>query len=371
MAKKPPKASVHFNKTPQEVVRERQRKQQLEHDAQQVEARVRMDAMKQQRQPHGGAPAVDIPPLNANPIEGAGSMADQAQILRGPTSPLSPAYSPQMAQMMSDPQTPPMVPRMAPGGQMMSGPAGGPFAPLPPSAAEQPGFRQGVGSMVQGNQPGIDPGGYTPKISPDTQHSMQALAAFQTEAQKQQETPPETEVSSKLKQALDSDEDLYRELREVMDDPAQWNLLNNPKRRKEIEGRLEPMDITDVIIHGEIRQIVPVVLNKLEPEYRSVSAEEDLAVKQMMFGETGSDRYLMDKYTIMQLALGLVAMNGEELPSHLDEHKKFNEDKFIKKFEKIVKFPLQLIADLGVQYLWFDERVRTLFLGGTEELKNT
>jgi hypothetical protein len=368
MAKKKP--SVQFNKTPEEVVRERQRNLQEQRDAQQRDAQARMAQIKQPRQPHGGAPEVEIPPLNASPIEGGGTMQDQAQALRDPTSPLSPAYNPQMAQMMSNPQAPPMVPRMAPGGRV-SDPAGGPFAPLPPEAAKQPGFRGGVGSMIQGNQPGIDPKGYKPQISPETHQSMQALAAFQEGARQQQEKPPETETSTKLKEAMDKEEDLYKELRDVLDDPAQWNLLNNPKRKKEIEARLEPMDITDVIIHGEIRQMVPVVPGKLEPEYRSVSAEEDLSVKQMMFGEAGSDRYLMDKYTIMQLTLGLVALNGEELPSHLDDKKKFNEDKFLKKFDKVVRFPLQLIADLGVQYLWFDERVRALFLGGTEELKNT
>lgn len=365
------KPSVQFNKTPQDVVRERQQKLQAEKDAQQQEAQARMTEMKRQRQPHGGAPEVEIPPLNAQPIDGGGTMQEQAQILRDPTSPLSPAYNPQMAQMMSTPQSPPIVPRMAPGGQVHSAPVGGPFAPLAPEVARQPGFRKGVGSMVQGNQPDIDPSGYKPVISPETQHSMQALAVFQAEAQKIQGQPPATEASEKLKEALDKDEDLYKELRDVLDDPAQWNLLNNPKRKKEIEARLEPLDITDVILHGEIRQTVPVVPGKLEPEFRSVSADEDLHVKQMMFGETGSDRYLMDKYTIMQLTLGLASLNGEELPTHLDEKKKFSEDKFLKKFEKIVRFPIQLIADLGVQYLWFDERVRALFLGGTEELKNT
>jgi len=156
----------------------------------------------------------------------------------------------------------------------------------------------------------------------------------------------------------------------MLDDPRQWNLLNNPQRRKEIEGRLVKMDITDIIVYGEIRQDVTIVPDKLTVTYRSVSGEEDLAVKQLMFGEHGGDKYLLDKYTIMQLSMALVAINGDELPTHLDEKKKWKEELFLRKYEKVIKFPIQFIADLGVQYLWFDERVRKLFLGSTEELKN-
>lgn len=178
-------------------------------------------------------------------------------------------------------------------------------------------------------------------------------------------------AAESLEKQIDKDADLFKELQDVLDDPAQWNLLNNPKRRKEIEGRLRAMDITDVILHGEVRQTVPIVPDKLEITYRSVSAEEDLAVKQMMFGESGGDRYLMDKYTIMQLTLAIVSINGEELPTHLNDKKKFDEKRFLDKLGKVTRFPVQLIADLGIQYLWFDERVRRLFLGGTDELKNS
>lgn len=363
------KKQVQFNKPPTEVLRDRRQREAQDH----------MNKLKQPRQPHGGAPPVSIPPLNAEPIKNGGTMAQQAEILKDPTSPLSPAYNPELA-MMAQQGGPPGAPRMTPGGKIQE--VKGPFATLPEEAAQQPGFRPGIGSMYQANQPALTgQDGYKPRISENTRQSMQTLAEFHAAAQRQQQMAHEDvadpqrkqreETAARLENSINEDTDLYKELQEVLDDPTQWNLLNNPKRRKEIEERLSPMDITDVILHGEIRQTIPIVPDKLEVTYRSVSAEEDLSVKQMMFGESGGDRYLMDKYTIMQLTLAMVAINGEDLPTHLNDKKKFDEVKFIAKMEKVTRFPIQLIADLGIQYLWFDERVRKLFLGGTDELKNS
>jgi hypothetical protein len=367
------KPQVQFNKAPQEVLRDRRQR----------ELQERMNKLKQPRQPHGGAPPVKVPPLNAEPLTTGGTMAEQAEILRDPTSPLSPAYSPELA-MMSQRGGPPGSPRMAPGGGVQE--EGGPFSIVGADAPQQPGFRPGIGSMYQGNQPAlkkqqIAQDGYKPQLSEETRQTMQTLAEFQAVAERRQTMPQEKasdpqketrkQQAAQLEQQLSSDVDLFKELQDVLDDPAQWNLLNNPTRRKEIEGRLDPMDITDVILHGEVRQTVPIVPNKLEVSYRSVSGDEDLAVKQMMFGESGGDRYLMDKYTIMQLTLALVSINGEELPTQLNDKKKFDETKFLVKFSKVSRFPVQLIADLGIQYLWFDERVRRLFIGGTDELKNS
>jgi len=361
------KTKIQFNKTPAEVLRDRRSREAL--TAEQAAEQDNMGAMKRPRQPLGGAPPVRIPPLDAEPIEGGGPMAEQAAILQDPTSPLSPVYNPHLAMMTKRPESK------------------GPFTMVDPQDQADPNFVRGVGSMYAANQPRLrrqqeDRDGYKPVLSDKTRASMEALAAFQAQAQQTQETkvseqtPEEqkrTEDAANLGKVIERAEDnMYKELRDVLGDSSQWNILNNPERRKKIEGRLTTMDITDIIVYGEIRQDVPIRPGKLVVTYRSVSADEDLMVKQMMFGETGGDRYLMDKYTIMQLTLALVSINGDELPTHLDERKKFSEERFIKKYEKVIKFPIQFIADLGIQYLWFDERVRRLFdEGGSEELKNT
>lgn len=269
----------------------------------------------------------------------------------------------------------------------MDAPTHGPFSVLPPEARNRPGFVPGVGSMIAANQPALrreEPAaeGYKPTLSDKTKASIEALAAFQAQAQHLQEKevdPVSTEVKERADAAANLgkvvekvESDLYADLkRDIPTDEDHWNLLTSPKRRKEIEDRLSPMNVTDVIFYGEIRQDVPIIPDKLVVSYRSVSVEEDLSVKQMMYGESGGDRYLMDKYTIMQLTLALVSINGDELPTHLDEKKRFNEEKFLRKYEKVSKFAIQFAADLGVQYLWFDERVRRLFVGSSEVLKNT
>lgn len=356
-----------------------------------------MAAIKQSKQPLGGAPPVKIPPLNANPVEGGGTMEQQAAVLSDPTNPLSPNYNPQLAMVMAQQQqqmTPDQQAALAQQrGQVpqQAQPGGSPFAPLPPQAQQDPNFRQGMGSMIAGNQPGIDPSlrqpqqqqqfppqqpgdGYKPHLSEETQASMQALAALQEKAENVQRVQAGQEG-----QAAEAEEDINRGLQDLQEEMAdmmggeQWDRLNNPDRRKLIEARLEPMRVTDIIVHGELRQDVIMLPepDEIRATYRTVSGAEDLAIKRMMGEEEGSDRYLLDKYTMMQLVLALTKVNHKELPVHLDGNQNFSEELFLKKFDRVMRYPIQFLADLGVQYLWFDDRVRDLLVGQTEALKNT
>lgn len=387
------KNTTQFNKPPEDILNERQL------TPEQQAAKDRMERMKRPRVPLGGAPPVRIPPLNAEPIEGGGTMEQQAEILRDPTSPLSPAYNPNLAMMAQAgerPLTPDQMARLAKGGMpglrmdpdggIRTGPAdggGGPFSVLPPSATKDPNFRPGIGAMYAGNQPGIRKAqqaasvpqsgdGYRPTLSEETKRSMDALATFQAQAEGKQVAEANKAKDEKTKtpvEPLGDETDMQRELREMLNNDYQWNLLNNPDRKKKIAARLKPMEITDIILHGEIHQDVPIDPEKLIVTYRSVTGEEDLAVKKMMGVESGPDRYLLDKFTLMQLSLAIVSINRQDLPTHLKDGK-FDEAKFLVKLEKVLKFPIQFLADLGIQYLWFDERVRDLFVGSTEALKN-
>lgn len=112
------KRNVQFNKTPEQVLRERR----------QQERRGAVTSAKRERAPLGGAPEVKIPPLNAQPMDGGGSMEDQAEALRDPTNPLSPVYNPQLAQMAA-------IQAAKQDGQA-------PFSVLPPRASEDPGSAQ-------------------------------------------------------------------------------------------------------------------------------------------------------------------------------------------------------------------------------------
>lgn len=163
------------------------------------------------------------------------------------------------------------------------------------------------------------------------------------------------EVASMVEQMDDFELDAYSRMLEE-------DLLNNDRRRKAIEARLKPMDLVDLITEGEVQQKVPIVPGKFEVTYRSVSSGEDLEIKRMLYNiRKEVPRYQVDAYSIMSLTLAVYAINGHPLPSQTDESGNFSESRFMKKFELVKKYPLQMVADLGVNYIWFDVRVKKLF----------
>jgi hypothetical protein len=335
------KGQVHFNKSAEDILRERKSREEA--------AKAKMEAVKSGGRPVGGVPPVKIPPLSMEPTPGGGTMAAQAEALRDATSPLSPAYSPELSDM-----------------------AKGPFASLPDEARRDSRFVPGMGSMIAGNQPQLK----EPRsvISEKTKQDLETLAALQKEPKPERPAEPTLEQRAEEDKIL---EEGRKQLEETSTayrgggDEYQWNVHNNPTRRKEIEARLKPLDIVDIIQYGEIRQEIEVVPGKLRITLRSVTGEEDLAVKRMMFTESGGDRYMIDKFSLMNMACGVISINNFELPGHLNDKKKFDESLFLKKFDTLMRFPAQFLADIGVQYMWFDERVRQLFTNQTEALKNS
>ncbi|CAB4131305.1 hypothetical protein UFOVP276_171 [uncultured Caudovirales phage] len=341
-----------FSKPPVEVVKNMaNRNLSSEQQAQ----RDMMDQIKSGGRPVGGVPPVKIPPLDAEPLKGGGTMTSQAAPLSDPRNPLSPAYSPELAAMAAK--------------------QGGPFSTLPEEAKQDPRFRAGVGSMIAENQPHLasppaPSGERKPILREETQRDLEKLASFQQTAENIQQKALD-EQDKQVEEEIAKDSATYSaEINAILNDDD-INLLNNPTRRKDVESRLSPLNIEDILVYGELRQEVPVVPGKTKYEFRSTTGEEDLAVKRMMFGETGGDRYMIDKFGLMNLALGLVAINGMALPSHLNDKKRFDETLFIRKYETLMKFPVQLLADMSVQYMWFDQRVRRLFVKSAEALKNS
>lgn len=151
------------------------------------------------------------------------------------------------------------------------------------------------------------------------------------------------------------------------------DLFNNRRYKKRIESRIDKMDIESLIMHGEVLQFVPIVMKRdgrplISATFRSVSALEDLAIKKKFYDEEGPDRFMIDRYSLMNLCIGLKALNGTEQPPHFDENGKFDDKLFDKKFTMLLKKPHQLLALLVVNYIWFDERVRRLLVA--EELGN-
>ena len=140
-------------------------------------------------------------------------------------------------------------------------------------------------------------------------------------------------------------------------------ILNNKKRRKDIEERCEPMDFQDLIMKDEVQQTVPIIPGKFEPRFRSMLPEESLFVKQYLAKDTepnATDAYSAEKFSLCQLACTLVSLNGAAFPDHRKPDGTPDEELFKIKLKKLMKKSGYIIADLAINYYWFDIRVRRL-----------
>lgn len=181
--------------------------------------------------------------------------------------------------------------------------------------------------------------------------------------------PSSEEEREKIRKVLsEMDEFDFNALKEAQ----MKDMLNNTEQKDLIEKKLKPLDLTDLIVQGFITQTVPINPGVFEPEFRSLSGEEDLALKRLLMEDSTklkvSDRYHLDKFSLMAVACGLNAINKKPMPLHTDPDGSFNDELFWKKFQKVVRFPLHMLASLGVHMYWFDIRVRKLFV--VENLKN-
>jgi len=188
------------------------------------------------------------------------------------------------------------------------------------------------------------------------------------------------EHNEKMKKGPSSKkEEKKGDVEEQKDEEAWWNwqesdILANSARRKKIEAGLKPMRIEDLLLHNEVRQTIVIIPPRdedeygLEVEFRSISVDEDLAVKRIMSGFRGSDQYISDRYAIMNLVCGLFRLNDKVLPNHLNDDGKFDEDLYNSKMAIIRKWPYNLVQDLVNNWAWFEDRVRKLFV--IEDLGN-
>jgi hypothetical protein len=244
-------------------------------------------------------------------------------------------------------------PRDAHAGVQAAGAAAKILSPEQRAQLEEKGqFIPGVGSAYAANQPKTAP---PPPADPEWKNPPRPPGAGLSE-----ETVRGLEELGKAKEAekaapVEEDRGPRFDAEEFGD--VTRSLLNNKKRREAIEARLvDQITIEDLITLGELRQRVPIVPGRFEPTFRSVSGSEDIWVKHRMGSESGSDQYIADKYAMMNLTLGLYAINGKELPGHMKDDE-VDPKLFEVKFKRILKFPLQMLADMSVNFVWFIRRV--------------
>lgn len=357
--------------------------QELEAERKRQAQQERMDRIKSRGKPLGGAPPVHIPPLDAKPLmDGDGNpmtMHDQAAALRDPTNPLSPHYSPSLDKLSGRQMDPHSLRGERRGPAIKPGPFGG---VLPPEAMQDPQFVPGVGSMYAANQPALrNRGGQQPErkmtLSEETISGLEALKKFQNEAAQTQEKVIKEEDKKEKDSIKDSgptapfkdQPDFSGLLEQIRAEQQKLGEDRIEKLKKEIEARCQPLSVEKLIEEGEIRQEVPIVRDKLLVTYRTLSGEEDLCIKRELYGVQGGDNYIVDLLGMMQMTAGLYAINGRPLPTHLDEKRRFNKDLFYTKLDIVKSYAIQMLAMIGLNFTWFDQRTRELFFD-LEPLKN-
>jgi hypothetical protein len=278
---------------------------------------------------------------------------------------------------------------------------------LPEAARKDPDFRKGHGDMIAFNQPEmavkygvirngkvlppqvlLGPTDGKPPLRDATLRDLETLAQLERSQQPKlsaEETEPsevgeaagrvgnvpgddsgkplsEAEKRQVQKNLNDMDDFEFDTLRQSM----MKDILNNPEQRKIVEDRLIPMDVGDIIVKGHVMQNVPIVPDKFEVRFRSIDGETDLAIKRLIMEESKSldmsDRYYLDKFSLMSMTALLYDINKKPFPDHLNDQGNFDDEKFREKFQIVVRMPFHMLASIGVHAMWFDERVRKLFV---------
>lgn len=290
---------------------------------------------------------------------------------------------------------------------------------LPEEAMKDPKFLQGPGSLIAANQPhmamkygvvrngirvpaqalqaniGQAPGQRRPGARPiqDTLRDLSTIASAQpptelprdeAEADRQSASSPSAasqnagkplsasekkEQDKEIEEAIEKLDDFdYDSLRRQMNRDE----INNPRQREIIEERLRPMDVTELITKDRVRQEIPIIPGKFWVLFQSTTGEDDLELKRLLMQESKSvevsERYLLDKYAIMTLTAGCIAINSNPCPDHLDDKGNFDEKKFWLKFAWMLKRGIHVLASIGANHTWFEMRVRRLLVA--EKVKN-
>lgn len=208
---------------------------------------------------------------------------------------------------------------------------------------------------------------HKPERKPMSEESLDALKAVKDE---NDDSPPAVDDGISEDDMRKAEEDIAEAgKREVPFDLNEIMMLRNPlaseDRREKIEERLEPLDISDLIMRKEIQQTVEVVPDKLSVTFRTINQKENLWILRYLHNFSGSDMYVEGLLDTFKMVCSITAVNGGLLPEHRDHlgtrDEEIDEKLFEEKMHHLASYPVQLFADFGVQLNWFNRRVNKLF----------
>jgi len=261
---------------------------------------------------------------------------------------------------------------------------------LPPE-----GMPQGVGAAYPVNQhltsAGAQPmsmgdakrqglGGAKPAVSPETERLLSEAQLQEAEAEAEAAELPPPVIDPPLKDEL---EEADRKI--VQDREPQFQLpyddeemnavrrhLEGSERRAAIEERLSELDVADLITNREISQDVPVIPGKVIYTFRTFNEREHLWCLQYVYNFPGSVRYVQELLNLFKLTCSITELNKQPFPDHRKKvglpDEEVDEEKFKAKYDLLTRHPIQILADMSLQCMWFDERVTKLL--SVDSLKN-
>lgn len=209
--------------------------------------------------------------------------------------------------------------------------------------------------------------------------SHPAKAASDQQQQKQQpkisdvvdpsdfNTPPGVETEAESRDQGPTAEDLLQLRRYLMSLDSR---LAAPDVRERIEKSCQPIDFSQALETGEIRQTV-LIRPDLKVIFRTISTAEDVEITKLVAVDLDSPLGEV-KRSLYLLTMGTVAINDKKLPDHLDDNRQVDEDLLAKKFAMVAKLPAPVVTVLSLNYQWFIERVEDLFIKPemVEQVKN-
>lgn len=209
------------------------------------------------------------------------------------------------------------------------------------------------------------------RMSQQTEEALKAMDQTVKEATGESDAPKpdlsEPEVEDDKDELDRADKELQRSAVDLDGIVHARNSLLREERRKVIENRLEPLDLADMITKREIQQNVPVVPGRMEFLFRTLSHEENIFCLRYVYEFPGSEAYVNELLNTAKLVCSIVAINEAMLHNHM-KGKEVDRDEFQAKWDQVVSFPVQLVGDMSVQLIWFNNRVNKLF--DIDNLKN-
>lgn len=217
------------------------------------------------------------------------------------------------------------------------------------------------------------------QLSPET---VELLSKVKEETEASDDDTQSTTTDGSTQDALDAAEDevVSRALQppvDFMGVEEHRALLVNKERRDRIESRLSKLSISDMVIKRELTQSIPAIVDgegnpELVYALRTYRQHEYLHCLRYVYENPGSAFYIEELLNTCKMVCSLVAINGAQLIEHRENVGQSNEavssELFEKKFNQVTSFPVHIIADLSVQWAWFNDRINKLF--SAADLKN-